>query len=350
MTQPAAPDAPKSIPLGPGPRNTIADVPGLLVGSAEDLAVRTGVTVILPPGRAVAAVDVRGGGPGTRETDALAPDTLVDAIDAIVLAGGSVYGLGAADAVTAALGAAGKGYEVGPGLKTAPIVPAAILFDLANGGDKDWGDAPPYARLAKAALAAVSAEVTQGSVGAGSGARAGALKGGQGSASLMLGDGAVIGALAAVNSFGSVVMPGSRAFWAWPFEIGDEFGGAAPPRARVAAMDWGLAKANPAPRANTTLAVVATDVALTPAQARRLAVMAQDGLARAIRPVHAPFDGDVVFVVSTGARPLAEPAAAHIAQLGAAAADVLARAVARGVYAATPVGDWPCWRDLPPDA
>ncbi len=331
----------------PGPLNTIADVPGILVGSAEDVAVRTGATVIVPPAGSVAAVDIRGGGPGTRETDALAPENLVDAIDALVLSGGSVYGLAAADGVVAVLGAAGRGFALMPGGKVSPIVPAAILFDLANGGDKDWGANPPYARLGAAALAAASPDVRMGSVGAGTGARAGALKGGLGSASLVLADGAIVGALAAVNSHGSVVMPGARAFWAAPFEIGDEFGAAPIPAGyRAAPMDWGLAKSSPALRANTTLAVVATDVALTPAQARRVAVMAQDGLARAIRPVHAPFDGDVVFVVSTGARPLPDPAPMALAVLGAAGADTLARAVARGVYLAKAVGGERVWSDL----
>jgi L-aminopeptidase/D-esterase-like protein len=333
----------------PGPLNTIADVPGVLVGSAEDLRVRTGVTVIAPAGRAVAAVDVRGGGPGTRETDLLAAENLVDAVDAIVLSGGSVYGLGAADAVVAALGAAGRGFKLVPTSVPAPIVPGAILFDLANGGDKAWGRTPPYAELGAAALDAASADVRLGSVGAGTGAMAGALKGGLGSASLVLPDGAVVGALAAVNSFGSVTMPGSRAFWAWAHEVDDEFGGASPPTRRVAPLDWGLAKTSAAPRANTTLAVVATDLALTPAQAKRVAVMAQDGLARAIRPVHAPTDGDVVFVLSTGARPLGEGPAMPLAVLGAAAADVLARAVARGVFLATPLAGERCWRDLPAD-
>ena len=293
---------------------------------------------------------MRGGGPGTRETDLLAAENMVDAIDAIVLAGGSVYGLAAADAVVAALGAAGKGFQIAPGLRTAPIVPGAILFDLGNGGDKDWGAAPPYGRLGAAALEALSAEVAMGSVGAGTGARAGALKGGLGSASLVLADGSTVGALAAVNSHGSVVMPGTRAFWAAPFEIDGEFGAASPPPGyRVAPMDWGLAKTNPAPRANTTLAVVATDVALTPAQARRVAIMAQDGLARAIRPVHAPFDGDVVFALSTGARPLADPAPAALALIGAAAADTLARAVARGVFLARPFDGERGWSDISDD-
>lgn len=330
-----------------GPLNTIADVPGVLVGSAEDLDVRTGVTVITPPVRAVAAVDVRGGGPGTRETDLLAPENLVDAIDAIVLSGGSVYGLAAADGVVAALGAAGKGFVIAPGLKTAPIVPGAILFDLANGGSKDWGDNPPYARLGRQALAAVSAEVRQGSVGAGTGALAGALKGGLGSASIRLPGGGVVGALSAVNSHGSVVMPGTKAFWAWPWEIDGEFGGERPPPGFSAdPFDWDGAKRNPAPRGNTTLAVIATDIALTPAQAKRVAVMAQDGLARSIRPVHTPFDGDCVFAFSTGALPLADPAPVSLTLIGAAAADCLARATARGVFEARPLAGERCWVDL----
>jgi len=338
---------PPRTPMQPGARNLITDVPGIAVGQAEDAQVRTGVTVILPDGRAVAAVDVRGGGPGTRETDALAADTLVEAADAIVLSGGSVYGLAAADGVTAWLGARGRGFGLASGAPPAPVVPAAILYDLANGGDKAWGEAPPYRDLGLRAVSAAGREVTLGTAGAGAGAMAGSLKGGTGSASLVA-DAWTVGALAAVNSFGSVVVPGSRAFWAAPFEIGEEFGGVPPAVSRAAPDDWGLAKRAPAPRTSTTLAVVATDAALTPAEARRVAVMAQDGLARAIRPVHAPFDGDVVFVLSTGRRSLGEPAAFALTVLGALAADCLARAVARAAYEATA---WPgsrvkAWRDL----
>jgi L-aminopeptidase/D-esterase-like protein len=335
----------------PGPRNLITDVPGLKVGQAEDEAARTGVTVVLPDEPAVAAVDVRGGGPGTRETDALAPDTLVETVDAIVLAGGSVYGLAAADAVTAWLGAQGRGFSFAPasGVPPAPIVPAAILYDLANGGDKNWGLEPPYRRLGLAAAAAASDEFALGTAGAGAGAMAGRLKGGVGSASIVTTEGLSVGALAAVNSFGSVVAPGGRAFWAAPFEIGSEFGGVPPGMARAGPDDWGLAKREPTVRANTTLVVVATDAVLTPARARRLAVMAHDGLARAIRPVHAPFDGDVVFVLSTGRQALVE-GAAGLSRLGALAGDCVARAIARGVFEATA---WPdtavtAWRDLPP--
>ncbi|MGE3303899.1 MAG: P1 family peptidase [Hyphomonadaceae bacterium] len=333
----------------PGPRNTIADVGGLLVGCAEDAAVRTGVTVLLPEARATAAVEVLGGGPGTRETDALAPQNLVDAVDAIVLSGGSVYGLGAADAVVAALGARGRGYVLRQGAPAAPVVPAAILFDLGNGGDKSWGETPPYARLGRAALDAVSAEVPLGSRGAGYGAMAGQLQGGQGSASAVTEDGFTVAALAAVNCFGSATAPGGRAFWAWALEQGGEFGSVGAPKGPLGDLeDWGGAKADPAGRNSTTLCVAATDAVLSKAQAKRFAQMAAAGLARAIRPVFAPFDGDVVFALATGAKALPDPAALHLARLGALAADCVARAVARGVYAA---GRWPSaqtrvWRDL----
>lgn len=333
--------------MRPGPRNLITDVAGLTVGQAEDAKARTGVTVLLPDDRAVAAVDVRGGGPGTRETDALAADTLVEAADAIVLAGGSVYGLAAADGVTAWLGARGRGFHLAPGAPQAPIVPAAILYDLASGGDKRWGQTPPYRDLGVAAVKAADLEFALGAVGAGAGARAGRLKGGVGSASFEADDFAV-GALAAVNSFGSVVRPGGRAFWASPFEIGDEFGGVSVADTRVPPGDWGQAKQQPNARESTTLAVVATDAELTPAEARRVAVMAQDGLARAIRPVHTPFDGDVVFVLATARRPLPEPRPFSLTRLGALAADCVARAVARGVFEATawPGADTPTWKDL----
>lgn len=333
----------------PGTRNLITDVPGLAVGQAEDASARTGVTVLLPHGRAVAACDVRGGGPGTRETDALAPENLVEAIDAIVLAGGSVYGLAAADGVTAWLGAQGRGFGLvrREGVPPSPVVPAAILYDLANGGDKRWGEEPPYRRLGRAAAAAAGERFALGTAGAGAGAMAGALKGGTGSASWVLEDGTTVGALACVNSHGSVVAPGGRAFWAAPFEVGDEFGGLGAAALSAAPGDWGSSKGAAAPRQNTTIACVATDAALTPAQAKRMAVMAQAGLARAIRPAFAPFDGDVVFALATGERPLAG-GDGQLARIGAVAADCLARAIARGVFEAVA---WPgtqvaAWRDL----
>jgi L-aminopeptidase/D-esterase-like protein len=332
---------------GPGPRNLITDVPGLRVGQADDPAARSGATVILPDARAVCAVDVRGGAPGTRETDALAPENLVDAVDAVVLSGGSVYGLAAADGVVAWLGARGRGYGMAAGVPPSPMAPAAILFDMANGGDKAWGEAPPYRDLGRRAIEGADREFALGTAGAGYGAMAGGLKGGIGSASAVTSDGYVVGALAAVNSWGSVIAPGGRTFWAAPYELAGEFGGLGSAGLRAGPEEWGSAK-RPAEARNTTIACVATDAVLTPAQAKRIAVMAQDGFARAIRPIHAPFDGDVVFALSTGRRPLADPDNYTLARLGALAADVLARAVARGVFEATawPDAPVPCWRDL----
>ncbi|WOI54034.1 P1 family peptidase [Parvularcula sp. LCG005] len=316
-----------------GARNSITDVPGLMVGQAQDRAVKTGVTVILPDAPAIAAVDVRGGGPGTREADALALTGLVDRADAIVLAGGSVYGLGAADRIAALLGARGRGFSLMPaaGVPVSPIVPAAILYDLANGGDKEWGDQPPYGRLGAEALDAVSEEVALGPVGAGCGALAGQHLGGLGTASAVTDAGVTVGAIAAVNSFGSPYVPGTRQFWAAPFEVGDEFGGRGIAQAAVSGFPSDT-KVGSGPRGNTTIACIATDADLSKAEAARLAIMAQDGLARALRPAHGPTDGDTVFVLATGGRPLAEPRVLGLTELGNLAADVLARAIARGVY------------------
>jgi len=332
----------------PGPSNSLSDVAGLSIGCAEDEKALTGVTVIVPDLRAVCAVDVRGGGPGTRETDALAPENLVDAIDALVLSGGSVYGLAAADGVAAAMGAEGRGFALIdlPGVPRSPVIPAAILYDLANGGAKAWGDAPPYNALGRKAYAARGKSVPLGNAGAGIGAVAGKLKGGQGSASIVSQDGITVAALVCVNSWGSTTLPNQRAFWAQPFEIDGEFGAVAPITQSFDAEDWGGAKFNPQPRANTTIACVATDAALTPAEAKRVAQMASAGLARAVRPVFAPFDGDVVFALSTAARDLPEPRALSIARLGALAADCLTRAIARGVYEAESVGPHRAWRDV----
>lgn len=331
----------------PGPLNLITDVGGLAVGHAHDSGIATGVTVILPDRRAVAAVAVAGGGPGTRETDALAPDTLVDAVDAIVLSGGSVYGLGAADGVTAALGAKGRGYAlVGRGdVPVSPIVSAAILYDLANGGQKNWGETPPYRALGMDALKACSTRPELGRFGAGFGAQAGQAQGGIGSASAITHDGLAVGAIAAVNSHGSVRIPGTDAFWAWPFEQDGEFGGVRPPAdSSFDLEDWGAAKSNPgmhgaqslapAGRTNTTLGCIAVNVTLTPAEAQRVAKMALAGIARAVRPAFAPFDGDVVFCISTGQADVAGSRPFLLARLGELAASSLTRAIARGVHAA----------------
>lgn len=323
----------------PGQKNLITDIVGLRVGNAQRDAALTGSTVIVCDTPCVAAAAIAGGGPGTRETDLLAPDKLVETVDAIVLSGGSAYGLAAADGVAAELGAQGRGFTMTqsavPGVPPTPIVPAAILYDLANRGDKDWGAQPPYQDLGREALAAAAADFETGRAGAGFGARAGRHRGGLGSASIVTDDGLSVGALAAVNSFGSVYMPGTDAFWAWPFEQDGEFGNARPPADYSAdAEDWGDAKQNPGLRENTTIACIATDIALTPGQAQRVAQMALSGFSRAIRPVFAPFDGDVVFVLSTAQKPLPEPAPLALARIGELAASTLARAIARGVYEA----------------
>lgn len=325
-----------------GVRNDITDVAGIKVGAAEDARARTGVTVILPDNPAIVAGDIRGGGPGTRETDLLDPSTLVDRADAIVLSGGSSYGLAAADGVAAWLGARGRGFRLIdiPGVPPSPIVPAAILYDLANGGAKDWGETPPYGALGRQACENAGVAVRLGASGAGFGARAGNSPGGTGSASYVDDDGLVVGALVAVNSFGSVKMPGTDVFWAAPFEIDDEFGGGWPDRKPVAQglpPDTKLAAARHADtRANTTIGVVAVNRYLTQAEARRVAIMAQDGIARAIRPVHGPTDGDVIFVLATsGAGGGAAPSGPlDLTRIGAAAADCVARAIARGVFEA----------------
>lgn len=328
-----------------GPRNLITDVEGIRVGNAGDTALRSGATVVIPDMRAVAAVDARGGAPGTRETDALDAACLVDAVDAIVLSGGSVYGLDAASGATAWLGARGRGYSLAGSAKVAPIIPAAILFDLTNGGDKDWGETPPYNELGRRACADAGVEFPLGNVGAGLGARAGQLKGGLGSASAVTDKGLQIGALIAANPYGSVLVPGGGSFWAAPYELEGEFGGRGFPAdlRGIASLDpFTGTKGEAAAQAggNTTIGCVAVNADLTPAEARRVAIMAQDGLARAIRPVHAPFDGDVLFVLATGARALGtERRPALVMELGSIAADCVARAVARGVYEAESLGD-----------
>ncbi len=337
---------------GPGLLNLITDVPGLQVGQADDPKARTGVTVILPDaGRATCAVDVRGGGPGTRETDALNSWNLVHSVDAIVLSGGSVYGLASADGVAAWLGARKRGYglSTAPGVPVSPIVPAAILYDLANKGDKNWGTNPPYRDLGMRAVEAASRNFMLGTAGAGYGAESGALKGGIGSASFMTKDGISVGAIVAVNSLGSPIVPGTKNFWSGPFEIGKEFGGLGASNAHVTGEDWGQAKVNPGARTNTTIACIATDADLDIDQMKRVTMMAQDGLSRAIRPIHSPFDGDVVFGLSTAKQKLKGPSADFmVARIGALAADVLSRAVARGVYEASlpPGMEGKTWRTL----
>jgi L-aminopeptidase/D-esterase-like protein len=319
----------------PGPRNAITDVPGIRVGNANDYRARSGVTVILPDAPAVAAVDARGGGTGTRDTELLSLDGTVERVHALVLSGGSAFGLDAAGGVMSWLAQRGRGFGVGG--TVVPIVPQAILFDLSNGGDKDWGPEPPYWSLGHRAVDAADLEFAIGNAGAGLGAKAGALKGGLGTASVFIAElGVTVGALVAVNCVGDTLLPGTETFFAWDMEIDQEYGGRLP----GGAFDSSEVRVPKAARAgeNTTIAVIACDAALTKPQTRRLAVMAQDGLARAVRPAHTPLDGDTVFALSTGETALEDPVR-DLALLGGHAANCLARAIARGIYEATSLGE-----------
>lgn len=328
-----------------GPRNLITDIAGLRVGNAEDHDIKTGTTVLIGDRPFIAAVDVMGGSPGTRETELLAPDKLVHEVDALVLSGGSAFGLDAASGVADALRARGRGFRVGE--TVVPIVPGAILFDLINGGDKSW-TVNPYRRLGEAALAAAGVDFAIGTAGAGTGALSCNLKGGLGSASLVLDDGITVGALVGVNPTGSVTVGDTGHYWAAPFEMGSELGGLGPcPIAPDFAATMRTKRDYRVAVANTTIAIVATDARLSKAQAQRMAVAAQDGMARAISPSHTPVDGDIVFAVSAGTRELADPIIDAI-RLGHAAASCLARAIARAVHEAIPApGDTlPTWRQL----
>ena len=328
-------------------RNLITDVEGLSVGHAHDERLRSGVTVILPDHPATAAVDVRGGGPGTRETNALDAAGTISEIHGLALSGGSAFGLDAATGVQSFLRERNVGLQFDDA--TVPVVPQAILFDLLNGGDKDWGKRPPYQDLGYGACEAACADFQLGSVGAGYGATTERLKGGLGSASWS-GDGATVGALAAVNAAGNVVIGETEHFLAAPLEVGTEFGGRGWPTV------WPKAAHEPrlkgSPNQNTTLCVVATDAKLDRPSLMRLAIMAQAGLARAIYPVFSPLDGDIVFAISTGTRSAPDPIWG-LARLGVAAANTLARAIARGVYDATAFADDPtsppAYRDVFPE-
>lgn len=334
--------------IRPGPRNLITDVQGILVGNAEDQEVRTGVTVVVAEEAAIAAVDVRGGAPGTCNTTAVHPGGIVERADAVVLSGGSAFGLAAVGGAMAALAARERGFAVAS--VRVPIVLGAILFDLLNGGDKAWGAEPPYRTLARRAAERAGGDFAQGNAGAGLGAKAGALKGGLGSASFAYvedGEPITVGAVVAANPAGSVLIPGTETFWAWALEQAGELGGQRPPEEPLqgAALDQSFPEIG---GANTAIAVVATDAELDRNQAQRLATMAHDGLARAIRPAHTPLDGDTIFVLATGRRGRIGPAAG-LARLGMLAADCVARAVARGVYEARDLGELQSYRSLRAD-
>jgi L-aminopeptidase/D-esterase-like protein len=335
----------------PGPRNLITDVPGLKVGNAQDAALKSGATVLTADQPFIASVRVMGGAPGSRETDLLAPDKSVATVDALTLAGGSAYGLDACSGVVDGLRSRGRGFQIADAI--IPLVPGAILFDLLNGGSKDWTD-NPYRALGRAAYEAAGDDFRIGTVGAGTGALTAMLKGGLGSASFVLDNGVSVGALVAANPVGSVTTPGERHFWAAPFEVDNEFGGQGPDlvtglgrtlQSRKMQHILARSTAAAAERANTTIAIVATDAALTKAQCKRMATAAHDGIARATVPAHTPGDGDLVFALSTGAQQMQGDHG--LALIGHAASLCLARAIARAIFHARPsAGDiLPCWSD-----
>jgi L-aminopeptidase/D-esterase-like protein len=323
--------------IRPGRLNSITDVAGVRVGHYERIGDGwlTGTTVVLaPPAGAVGGVDVRGGGPGTRETDLLDPRNLVDRVHAVMLGGGSAFGLDAATGVMRRLADAGIGFPVGaePG-QVVPIVPAAVLFDLGRGGV--WGNAPDASFGAAAYDAAHAGPVPMGTVGAATGAKAGGLKGGIGSASSVVGD-LTLGALAAVNAVGSCVDPATGVLYGLPYGLADEFPDISPRRQGPDGRPEGF---------NTTIGVVATDAGLTKAQCQKLAGVAHDGLARAIRPAHSMLDGDTIFALATGT---GEPLGLEkFNALLTVAADTFTRAIVHGMLAATGAGEFRSYRELP---
>lgn len=328
-----------------GPNNRLTDIAGLRVGNASDDVIKTGVTAIICDRPMVASVQVLGGAPGTRETDLLEPHNSVESIDALVLSGGSAFGLDAASGVQDVLRAQGRGFAIGS--HHIPIVPSAILFDLLNGGDKAWQD-NPYRELGKAACENASKDFEIGSFGAGKGALTADLKGGLGTASArMSAHDVTVGALVAVNALGTATIGGSRHFWAAPFEMDGEFGGLGMPSPMPdSTTDLRIKMRDGTAPQNTTIAVIATDATLTKAECKRLAIAAHDGFARALWPSHTPLDGDLVFAIATGEKPRRDSLDFAI-DLSAAAASVMTRAIARGVHAAAPEnGDiLPCWQD-----
>ncbi len=305
---------------------------GFRIGHAADSTVRSGVTVILPDEPAVASAHVMGGSTGTRELDLLDPQQTVARVDAVAISGGSAFGLDAASGVSAWLHEHGRGYPVPPA--RVPIVPGAILFDLRNGGDKDWGRWPPYRELGFAAAQAAATRTSLGAVGAGVGVATANTPGGFGMAAEHMGEHTVVVAAAVVNAVGSPLVGDTGHFWAAPFERDAEFGGRGWP------MPWPtdatgirLKSGQAVPGMNTTIACVMTNAAISKAEAKRVAIAAHDGFARALYPVHTPADGDLVFVLSSG-RIERSPTEFDVLGLGAVAANVVTRAIARGVFEA----------------
>lgn len=328
-------------------KNLITDVPGLQVGSAHDATLASGVTAVIFDEPATASIAIHGGAPGARDSALLEPEMSVEKIDALFLSGGSAFGLDAGGGVQAFLRERGRGFAVGPA--RVPIVPGAILFDLLNGGNKEWGRMPPYWELGYRAATAAAQDFELGTAGAGYGATTANLKGGLGSASAITPQGQLVGALVAVNAIGSATIGATPHFWAVPYERNAEFGGHGLPSFFPTDALTLNTKGGAAPRAeNTTLAIIATSASLSKAQCKRLAVAAHDGMARALRPIHAAMDGDIVFAAATGAgEELTDMRA--LTQLCSSAADCLARAIAIAIYKATALpfaNALPDWRTL----
>ena len=332
------------MPPAPGPLNLITDVGGLVVGHAEAADQLTGVTVLIPERPAITAIDQRGGAPGTRETDVFAGENTVDVCHAVVFSGGSAFGLDSATGAQHWLFKHGCGFAVGN--THIPIVPCAVIFDLLANSTDATQPVVDYRELGRIACEQSTQQFLLGNAGAGRGAIAGELKGGTGSASLFDSENDyMVGAIAVVNSAGSAVIPGTSVFWAWPFEQQNELGGQLIPN-RPDNLEPRFPRSL-GPAAHTTLVAVATDAPLTSNQTKRLAIMAQDGLARALRPVHAPQDGDTVFALSTtGTSNSAAVVSIEIlARLGALAADCTARAIARGVFEANSTASTMSYQD-----
>lgn len=327
-------------------KNLLTDIAGVKVGHAEDRALASGVTAIVFDEPTVASVDIRGGGPASRDVTLLEPGNTVETINGVTLSGGSAFGLEAAGGAMAWLAEQGRGFSIGSAV--VPIVPGASVFDLVNGGNKAWGRFAPYRELGYAAAAAASSDFALGSAGAGLGATTANLKGGLGSASAVTASGIKVGAIAVVNAVGSAVVGNGPWFWAAPFETNGELGGRGQPGTYTPGMLDIRMKGGAQPNAgeNTTIAMVVTDARLTKADVKRLAIIANTGFAMALRPVHAPLDGDLVFAAATGAKPVDGPAA--LTEIGTLAASTLARAIARGVYEAAALpfaGALPAWKD-----
>ncbi len=311
-------------------------IQGFKLGHASDQDLLSGVTVVIPDKPAVGAAHVVGGAPGTRETDLLSPEQLVQEIDAIVLSGGSAFGLDAASGVQAWLREQDRGFPVGD--FKIPIVPSAILYDLANGGNKDWGLYPPYREMGYAAAANLTDSPDMGSIGAGIGATTATVRGGIGMASQQLGEQITVCSIVACNAVGSVFLPGTDCFWAAPFEKDNEFGGRGYPNPIPTDADKihkkkSSGESSSSRGENTTLAIVMTNARLTQAECKRMAINAHDGFARAIYPVHTPSDGDIVFVLSSSEVDC-QQAGVEPLHLFTAAANTVARAIARGIFEA----------------